>query len=78
MLGQACRLLLGPIMRARQLGRFLDAQFEDTVAVWIVLQILIRRLAGGHPRLGPDDDRAALLRTAVDARLRIARTDVWN
>ncbi len=65
-------------MRARQLDRFLDAQFEDTVAVWIVLQILIRRLASSRPRGGPDGERAAMLRTAVAARLRIARTDVWN
>jgi hypothetical protein len=65
-------------MRARQLNRFLDAQFEDTVAVWIVLQILIRRLAGRHPRGESCGERAAMLRTAVAARLRIARTDVWN
>ena len=65
-------------MLARQLDRFLDAQSEDTVAVWIVLELLIRRLDGQPTAQSSTSDREEMLRSAMAARLKIARTDVWN
>ena len=65
-------------MLASQLDRFLDAQAEDAVAVWIVLGILIRRLTRGRGGTESERDHDAMLRAAMAARLKIARTDVWN
>lgn len=65
-------------MRADQLDRFLDAQSEDTVALWIVVQLLVRRLGGCRPEDGSDDEHTAMLRTIVAASTTLARTDVWN
>jgi hypothetical protein len=65
-------------MLARQLDRFLDAQSEDAVAVWIVLGIVIRQLAGDRHGETPGGDRRSMLGAAVAARLKLARTDVWN
>jgi hypothetical protein len=65
-------------MMTRQLDRFLDVQSEDTVAVWIVLGILVRRLTDDHDGDTQRADRLAMLRAAIAARLKLARTDVWN
>jgi len=56
----------------------MSSQIHDLLAVYIQLDLLIRRLVGTRMEHGPDERRDALLARLVDAQKLLERSGVWN
>lgn len=56
----------------------MSPRIHDLLAVYIQLDLLIRRLVGTRLEHGPDERRDALLLRLVDTQRKLERSGVWN